>query len=143
MYIMIVMINNMASGQSWAGILRDLRYGWRGMRKTPVFTAFAVLTLGLGIGANTTVFTIVNTLLLHPLPVGDPSRLAARLCQLRRLRGTAGLVPWLRGVHSTDGDDAPHGHPPRARIWRVCHEAVLRYAGAQPGARPLFHARRR
>ena len=74
---MIVMINNMASGQSWAGILRDLRYGWRGMRKTPVFTAFAVLTLGLGIGANTTVFTIVNTLLLHPLPVGDPSRLAA------------------------------------------------------------------
>src|ERR1035438_2134645 len=77
MYIMIVVINNMASGQSWAGILRDLRYGWRGMRKTPVFTAFAVLTLGLGIGANTTVFTIVNTLLLHPLPVGDPSRLAA------------------------------------------------------------------
>src|ERR1039458_7713712 len=74
MYIMIVMINNMASGQSWAGILRDLRYGWRGMRKTPGFTAFAVLTLGLGIGANTTVFTIVNTLLLHPLPVGDPSR---------------------------------------------------------------------
>src|ERR1017187_4546753 len=74
MYIMIVMINNMASGQSWAGILRDLRYGWGGMRKTPGFTAFAVLTLGLGIGANTTVFTIVNTLLLHPLPVGDPSR---------------------------------------------------------------------
>src|SRR5580658_11075274 len=65
---MIVMMNDM---------IHDLRYGWRGMRKTPVFTAFAVLTLGLGIGANTTVFTIVNTLLLHPLPVGDPSRLTA------------------------------------------------------------------
>ncbi len=57
--------------------LRDVRYGWRGMRRTPIFTAFAVLTLGLGIGANTTVFTIVNTLLLHPLPVAEPSRLAA------------------------------------------------------------------
>jgi predicted permease len=58
-------------------MINDLRYGWRGMRRTPVFTAFAVLTLGLGIGANTTVFTIVNTVLLHPLPVGDPARLAA------------------------------------------------------------------
>jgi hypothetical protein len=57
--------------------LRDVRYGWRGMRRTTIFTAFAVLTLGLGIGANTTVFTIVNTLLLHPLPVAEPSRLAA------------------------------------------------------------------
>ena len=65
---MIMMMNDM---------IHDLRYGWRGMRQTPVFTLFAVLTLGLGIGANTTVFTIVNTLLLHPLPVGEPSRLVA------------------------------------------------------------------
>ena len=74
---MIIMTNDIGPGRSLAPILRDLRYGWRGMRKTPVFTAFAVLTLGLGIGANTTVFTIVNTLLLHPLPVADPSQLAA------------------------------------------------------------------
>jgi len=74
---MIVMSNDMDSARRWTGLLRDLRYGWRGMRKAPVFTAFAVLTLGLGIGANTTVFTIVNTLLLHPLPAADPSRLAA------------------------------------------------------------------
>jgi putative ABC transport system permease protein len=58
-------------------IFQDLRYGLRAMRKAPVFTAFAVLTLGLGIGANTTVFTIVNTLLLHPLPVADTTQLAA------------------------------------------------------------------
>ncbi|MGO4882990.1 MAG: ABC transporter permease [Bryobacteraceae bacterium] len=62
---------------SWRGTLGDLRYGWRGLRRSPVFTAFAVLALGLGIGANTTVFTIVNTILLHPMPVADPSRLAA------------------------------------------------------------------
>src|ERR1017187_1985892 len=74
---MIVMLNDIGTGRTWNGILQDLRYGLRGMRKAPIFTAFAVLTLGLGIGANTTVFTIVNTLLLHPLPVADPSRLAA------------------------------------------------------------------
>jgi len=60
-----------------ADFVRDVRYGFRGIRKTPVFTLFAVLSLGLGIGANTTVFTIINTILLHPLPVDEPSRLVA------------------------------------------------------------------
>lgn len=56
-----------------ADLGRDLRYGWRVIRRSPLFMLFAVLSLGLGIGANTTVFTIVNTLLLHPLPAGNPS----------------------------------------------------------------------
>lgn len=56
-------------------VLRDIRYGLRSMGKAPAFTFFAVLTLALGIGASTTVFTVVNTLLLHPLPARDPSRL--------------------------------------------------------------------
>jgi len=60
-----------------ADFWRDLRYGFRTIRKTPIFTLFAVLTLGLGIGANTTVFTVINTLLLHPLPASDPARLVA------------------------------------------------------------------
>lgn len=54
---------------------RDLRYGGRAIRKSPLFALAAVLCLGVGIGANTTVFTIINTLLLHPLPARDPSRL--------------------------------------------------------------------
>jgi len=56
-------------------LLRDSRYGFRSLLKAPGFSFFAVLTLALGIGVSTTVFTLVNTLLLHPLPVPDPSRL--------------------------------------------------------------------
>ncbi len=66
-----------SSGSLLADLGRDLRYGWRMIRRSPAFMLFAVLSLGLGIGANTTVFTIINTLLLHPLPIGDSSHLVA------------------------------------------------------------------
>jgi putative ABC transport system permease protein len=56
---------------------RDLRYAFRTMRKSPMFVVFVVLTLALGIGANTTVFTVINTLILNPLPVPDSSTLAS------------------------------------------------------------------
>lgn len=66
-----------ASGNPLSDFVRDIRYGLRAIRKSPSFTFFAVFTLALGIGANTTVFTIINTMLLNPLPVADPSRLVA------------------------------------------------------------------
>ncbi|HWC97819.1 MAG TPA: ABC transporter permease [Candidatus Sulfopaludibacter sp.] len=56
---------------------RDLRYALRTMRKSPLFVMVVVVTLGLGIGANTTVFTVINTFILNPLPVPDAGRLAA------------------------------------------------------------------
>ncbi|HUN85592.1 MAG TPA: ABC transporter permease [Terracidiphilus sp.] len=63
------------SGNLFFDFLRDLRYGLRSMLRAPAFSFFAVLTLALGIGASTTVFTVVNTLLLHPLVASDPSHL--------------------------------------------------------------------
>src|SRR5215470_4287046 len=54
---------------------QDLRYGARILLRKPGFASIAILTLGLGIGANTAIFSLVNSVLLRQLPFRDPSRL--------------------------------------------------------------------
>ena len=64
-------------GSFLEGLWKDLRYAARSMRKSPVFVLSVVVTLALGIGANATVFTLINTLILNPLPVRNSGELAA------------------------------------------------------------------
>jgi predicted permease len=78
-------------------VKRNLRFGLRMLARSPVFTAVALLTLALGIGANTALFSVVDAVLLRPMPFRDPDRLAVILARDTRpsardnvLRGAAG-----------------------------------------------------
>ena len=69
-------VSSERTGSPWADALRqDLHYALRAIRLNPAFTAIAVLTLGLGIGVNVAVFSVVNAILLRPLPFHEPQRL--------------------------------------------------------------------
>jgi predicted permease len=61
---------------AWERLIKDLRYALRILKKSPGVTAMILLSLGIGIGANTAIFSVTNTLLLRPLPYPSPDRLA-------------------------------------------------------------------
>src|SRR5512140_2194622 len=62
--------------------LRDIRFAWRGLRRTPGFTVAVVLTLGLALGANTAIFSMVHALVLRPLPFPHSEQLVRLYCSM-------------------------------------------------------------
>ncbi len=64
-----------APSEHLAMLSQDVRHAWRGLRRTPVITATAILTLALGVGASTAVFSVVHAVLLRPLPYPEADRL--------------------------------------------------------------------
>jgi predicted permease len=91
-------------GVSWLeNIVHDLRYGARQLRKNPGFTAVAVLTLALGIGANTAIFSVVHAVLLKPLAYQEPERLVTILLEGRNPVSPADFLDWRAQSRSFTG----------------------------------------
>ncbi len=97
-------------------IAQDTRYAFRGMRKSPAFALTAVLSLALGIGANTAIFTVVHAVLLKPLPFPQPDRLV-QIWESQPSRGwfrnvvnPFNFLDWRERTHSFEEMAAVSGH---------------------------------
>jgi predicted permease len=96
------------SGHLLADLWQDLVYAARMLRNAPGFTAVAALTLALGIGANTAVFTIISTLLLNPLPVANSSELAAINTTQAKMTTQSGEFQLMSYLNIKDFRDRTH-----------------------------------
>ena len=103
-------------------LIQDLRYGARMLLKKPGFTLIAVFTLALGIGANTAIFSLVNSLLLRPLPYADPAglvMLAEKSREGQRLTASyPNFADWRTRAQSFEGMASTRGQTLNLTIYR-------------------------
>ena len=127
-------------------LLQDLRFGWRSMRRAPGFTITALVALALGIGGTAAIFSVVNAVLLRPLPLADPDRLVAILHHKSNPVAPANFLDWRRQSTSFErmgaaeywtpnvtGDAAPE----KVQALRLTTDA-LTLAGIRPAFGRLF-----
>lgn len=85
-------------------LLQDFRYAFRGLRRSPGFAFIAITSLGLGIGANTAIFTLMNAVMFHLLPVRDPGRLVELLQKYPGEPRGNGYWTWNDYLHFHDSN---------------------------------------
>jgi predicted permease len=102
----------------WETYARDLRYGTRSLLKQPGFTFIAVLTLGLGIGANTAIFSLINALVLSPPLIAEPDRVAAiwRTPKDKRVEGFVSYIELHDWQAQNQSFEAIAGYKPNGFI---------------------------
>ena len=88
-------------------MIQDLKYGLRMLLRNKAFAAVAVLTLALGIGANTAIFSVVNAVVLHPMPYPDPSRLLILWGNVKRLKAQTRRLAMEKPVSQPLAGDTP------------------------------------
>jgi predicted permease len=131
-------------------LLQDLRYGLRMLLKNPGFTAIAIVTLALGIGANTALFSVVNGVLLNPLPFHEPDRLMVLFTKTAEFsRGSTSylnFLDWQRenrsfaalGAYRQDDMELTGaGEPDRVKI-NMVSSTFFPALGVQPAQGRLF-----
>jgi predicted permease len=112
-------VRDRLAGAGLDAFLQDLRYGWRGLRRTPSFAWIALLTLALGIGVNTAIFSIFYGVLLHPLPYRQPDRLVRIWAPYREARAP------LSGPMYTEIERRNRAFEAVAGIWVVEPRTVI------------------
>ena len=139
-----------SSGGIMTGLVQDLRYAIRALKRAPGFAAVSIVTLALGIAATTIVYSIVDGILLRPLPIQDPDRV---MLARETINGQDMSVAWpnfqdwqqrqtsfalVRGVARADGE--PDRHRPAAAAQRAARDvAVVFDARCRAGARQRLH----
>jgi predicted permease len=132
------------------GVSQDIRYAIRLLRRSPVFALAAILTLAIGIGANTAIFTVVHAVLLNPLPypnaerlaviwsgIGDAQRAPSSGYELKLIRERSQLFDQIEGIWTTNATAPGDGEPEQIKIGDVT-PGFLSLLCARPAAGRLF-----